>query len=681
MHRPGSARPVLAMNFKSKLWIAAQTVAALIAVSYALASWQSSGLSVFLVVLALAIATGTMKMSVPGVEGCFSTGYIFIIWGLANLSLGETILLAWMSVSVQAWWRPRKPPVPIQFVFNLSMAAVATTAGSFTFSACRNLPGGHFAHILASAVVYFLVNTFSVAVIIGLTEGRSAISVWTSSFRWSLPHYAASASLVGLTDFLGNFAGRGAALGILPVAYLVYQTFVMHENRMKQALQRAEQERKHCEETANLHLRTISALALAIEAKDQTTGHHIHRVQTYAMEVARDFGLSAVEEEALRAAAILHDIGKLAIPESIISKPGKLTPEEFGKMKTHTVVGAEIVESIAFPFPVAPLVRAHHERWDGSGYPDGLRGEEIPLGARILSVVDFLDALTTDRQYRSALPLEKVMALIVSESGKSFDPRVVEVLVRRCDDLQRVARETMPEHPIVLSTGAAVDRGGAPDAGYATGSAERAGRMAPDRFGHEAALLSALAGRIAGCTGSLVDDLGAIAQALRELIPFQTLALYERSGDLLECRLAVGEEAEFFHELQVESGVGVSGWTVVNRTPLVNGNPVTEFGVSSKVPSGFNLLSAISVPLESEFGPLGALTLYNRAPNAFDSSHLRALLAVSSSLAYRLRADSMFPGIAPALESDAENADVGRQIAALGLSLLGETVPDRSPRL
>ena len=663
------------MNLKSKLWIATHTSAGLIAVCYGRATWHSSGRGVFLILLALAIATGTMKMAVPGIEGCFSPGYIFIIWGLANLSLGETIVLAWSSVFVQALWRPRKPPVPVQFVFNLSMAAVATTAGSFTFSACRNLPGGHFAHILASAVVYFLVNTFSVAVIIGFTEGRSAVSVWTSSFGWSLPHYAASASLVGLTDFLGNFAGRGVALAILPVAYLIYQTFVMHGNRMKQALERAEQERKHSEDTANLHLRTIRALALAIEAKDQTTGEHIHRVQTYAIELAKDFGLSPDEEEALRAAAILHDVGKLAIPESIISKPGKLTPEEFGKMKTHTVVGAEIIESIAFPFPVAPLVRAHHERWDGSGYPDGLRGEEIPLGARILSAVDFLDALATDRQYRSALPLEDVMSLIVSESGKSFDPQVVEVLVRRCYELERLARETMPRDSIVLSTGAAVHRGGAPDAGYARGSAEGAGHIAPDRFEHEAALLSALAGRIAGCTGSLADDLRTIAQILRELIPFRTLALYERRGNLLECRLAEGEEAEFFRGMRIESGIGVSGWTVANRTPLVNGNPATEFVVSSRVPFGFMLLSAISVPLESEFGPLGALTLYSQSPNGFDSSHLRAMLAVSSSLAYRLHAESMLLTIAPAQESASEIVDMARDIAVLGRSLQGETAP------
>ena len=127
----------------------------------------------------------------------------------------------------------------------------------------------------------------------------------------------------------------------------------------------------------------------------------------------------------LRAAALLHDIGKLAVPEHIISKPGKLTREEFEKMKIHPVVGAEILERVRFPYPVTPIVRSHHEKWDGTGYPDGLKGEDIPIGARILAAVDCLDALASDRQYRRALPLDEAMQKVVSEAGISFDPKVV----------------------------------------------------------------------------------------------------------------------------------------------------------------------------------------------------------------------------------------------------------------
>src|SRR6059058_3595522 len=182
---------------------------------------------------------------------------------------------------------------------------------------------------------------------------------------------------------------------------------------------------------ANLHLRTIEALALAIEAKDHTTHEHLQRVRVYAIEVAKELGVAGPEMEALHAAALLHDIGKLAIPEHIISKTGRLTPEEFEKVKIHPVVGAEILERVRFPYPVVPIVRAHHEKWDGSGYPAGLKGEQIPIGARILSAVDFLDALASDRQYRRAIPLQEVMARLTQESGKSFDPKVVDVLQRR----------------------------------------------------------------------------------------------------------------------------------------------------------------------------------------------------------------------------------------------------------
>src|SRR5204862_114994 len=150
---------------------------------------------------------------------------------------------------------------------------------------------------------------------------------------------------------------------------------------------------------------------------------HRRRVRVYAVEIAKQLKFPEEQLEALRAASLLHDIGKLAVPEHIISKPGKLTPEEFEKMKIHPIVGAEILERVEFPYPVVPIVAAHHEKWDGSGYPKGLRDQEIPIGARILSAVDCLDALASDRQYRRALPLDKAMQIVAGESGKAYDPQ------------------------------------------------------------------------------------------------------------------------------------------------------------------------------------------------------------------------------------------------------------------
>src|SRR5499425_3284035 len=247
--------------------------------------------------------------------------------------------------------------------------------------------------------------------------------------------------------------------------YWIYRSYRLYLGRL-------EDEKRHVEEMANLHLRTIEALALAIEAKDHTTHDHLQRVRVYAIEVAKELNVTGPELEALHAAALLHDIGKLAIPEHIISKPGRLTPEEFEKIKIHPVVGAEILERVRFPYPVAPIVRAHHEKWDGSGYPAGLAGEAIPIGARILSAVDCLDALASDRQYRRRLSLEEAMNAVVARAGTGFDPHVVEVLAANYREWEKLAWAGNSHAP--LTTDLKVANGDAPAAGLqSTGIPEK----------------------------------------------------------------------------------------------------------------------------------------------------------------------------------------------------------------
>ena len=244
-----------------------------------------------------------------------------------------------------------------------------------------------------------------------------------------------------------------------PPLYLVYRSYSLY-------LGRVEEQQKHILEMSRLHLRTIETLALAIDAKDDTTAAHLRRVQVYASEIGKELNLTALEMKALEAAALLHDVGKLAVPEYIISKPGKLTEEEFEKMKVHPVVGAEILERVQFPYPVVPIVRSHHEKYDGTGYPDGLAGEEIPIGARILSAVDCLDALASARQYRQAMPLEDAMRIVAEQSGKSYDPKVVAILQRRFRELELKAKAETNDL-VKLSSNIKVERGAAPATGFA----------------------------------------------------------------------------------------------------------------------------------------------------------------------------------------------------------------------
>ena len=202
--------------------------------------------------------------------------------------------------------------------------------------------------------------------------------------------------------------GPWLALFIFAPLYLTYRTYKVY-------LGRIEDERRHVQEMSDLHLATIEALALAIDAKDQTAQSHIRRVQVYAAGIAKALGMPDHEIQGVKTAALLHDIGKLAVPEHILSKPGPLTQEEFQKIRIHPQVGAEIISAVPFPYPVAPLILSHHERWDGKGYPQGLKGDEIPLGARILSVVDYFDALTSDRPYHRAM--EYNAALVAARAG------------------------------------------------------------------------------------------------------------------------------------------------------------------------------------------------------------------------------------------------------------------------
>src|ERR1700722_14642988 len=252
----------------------------------------------------------------------------------------------------------------------------------------------------------------------------------------------------------------------------------------------------------------------------------------YAVAVATDLYLPEDEIEALRAAALLHDIGKLAVPEQIINKPGKLTSEEFEKMKGHPIVGAEILERVAFPYPVVPVVRSHHEKWDGSGYPDGLTREEICIGARILAVVDCLDALSTDRQYRNALPLDEAMARVVSMSGTSFDPAIVNILQRRYVELEQMAR-AKPEGEIRLSLSSKnlhVERGHGPAAGFessesADGPSDKDFLSSIASARQEAQTLFELSQDL-GNSLSLVETLSVLSIRLRKLIPYDSMAIF-----------------------------------------------------------------------------------------------------------------------------------------------------------
>src|SRR5580698_7846469 len=451
-----------ARQIGARAFIAAMALAAFVCFALALLHWKSTDPVKFGCYLTAALVASSFKVTLPGIEGTLSMNFLFTLIGILEMSLPETLLIGLGRTLGQFYWKPARQPKPVQLVFNLSQVTVCSAAayGAYQLVSIHVLHGPGPLALLVAAITNFLCSTAAMSIIIGLTEDKPMAKVCTESYLWLFPYYLVGAAVAGFISFLNQHIGWQGSLLVLPPIYLMYRSYRLYLGKL-------DAEKQHAQKVSNLHLRTIEALALAIEAKDQTTGEHLQRVRVYAMELARELGLNEDETEALRAASVLHDIGKLAVPEHIISKPGKLTPEEFEKMKIHPIVGAEILEQVHFPYPVVPIVRAHHEKWDGSGYPNGLIGEAIPIGARILAAVDCLDALASDRQYRKALPLNDAMAKVASEAGISFDPRVVGILQRRYVELEKLANETPFQAPPKLSTDIKVERGLAPDAGFA----------------------------------------------------------------------------------------------------------------------------------------------------------------------------------------------------------------------
>ncbi len=629
---PEHSRSWRGLPFSAKLFIGITILGGLATLVYGGIHQTSNNIAEFICYLGIAVLASRLKVNLPGITGTLSVNFLFILIGVLDLSFSETLILGAISMIAQCFYPER--PKALQVAFNVCAGSIATALAYLAYH--QRL----ITHVVDSrpillglaATIYFIANAGTIATVISLTERRPITRILVDCYFWSFPYYLVGAGIAAIIVWLNHAFNWETSLLVLPAVYLIYRSYRLYLGKL-------EDEKRHVEEMANLHLRTIEALALAIEAKDHTTHEHLQRVRVYAIEVAKHLGVNGPELEALHAASLLHDIGKLAVPEHIISKPGRLSPEEFEKMKIHTLVGAEILERVRFPYPVVPIVRAHHEKWDGSGYPMGLKGAEIPLGARILSAVDYLDALASDRQYRRALPMREVMQKLALESGKSFDPKVVDVLLKRYENLERlVISKSSEDLNAPLSTAIKIDRGLEPAAGFENSTAT-------DYVGRETTFLSSIAAarqeaqalfelsQDLGASLSLGETLSVFSVKLKPMVPYDAIAIYIKRENELVAEFVNGDNYRLFSSLRIPIGQGLSGWVAHNRKPIINGNPSVEPGYLND-PSKFSTLrSALAVPLEGVAGIIGVLALYRGERDAFTSDHLRILLAVSGKMA------------------------------------------------
>ena len=583
----------------------------------------------FLVLLVLSVVTSIFKVNLPLARSgsTMSVSYAVDFASLLLLGPNETMLVALASAYSQCTFRIKERNPLHRTFFSMACLVITVQAAGFAYAYLGGPPADlHLPDLpkplVGAATTYFVVNTLAIATAIALSTRQSVFKVWNENFIWSAPSYFVGAGVAAISSWMvKEVSAQWITPLVLAPLYLTYRTYKVY-------LGRIEDEQRHVREMADLHLATIEALALAIDAKDQTSHSHIRRVQLYAASVAKAMGMSDNDVQGVKTAALLHDIGKLAVPEHILSKPGPLTPEEFQKIRAHPKVGADIVSSVPFPYPVAPLILSHHERWDGKGYPTGLKGEEIPLGARILSVVDYFDALMAERPYHKAMSFEAAIGLLKQESGKGLDPAVVGKFIELLPSLQEQAARL--ELAIRKSSADVTGQSpGRPATGLSIETPKK--NVFEDiALAHREIYALYEIAQAMGTSLGVSDTMALIAAKLSNLVPFSCAALFlfDEESETLRCRFASGIDAEVIQQIAVSNGEGLTGWVARNRRPLVNARPSADLEAAG-ITATTTLQSALVCPLLFNDQFIGTLSVYHTEAGFYRDDHRRLLDRVS----------------------------------------------------
>ena len=579
--------------------------------------WRAGPPTEWWVLAALTLFSGWAVLKIPGAPVNFSISDVFTL--TAAVAFGPeagTVIVALDSLAISA--RLRRAGLPLErILFNAAAPPLAMWVSAQVFFVASGMQPVY-VHprglevvgpwLLLFAGLYFVLNTFAIAVAVALHDRTGVVAIWRAHFQnlwFTFIGGALGAAFVVFALQLGTY---GLVLLLVPLLL----AFILHF-AYRNATGRVADQLQHLADVNRLHVSTIEALAHAIDAKDVVTHGHIRRVQRWAVALAERMGLqNELDVRAIEAAALLHDIGKLTVPEHILNKPGKLTTPEFERMKTHARVGAEILSEIDFPYPVVPIVRHHHENWDGTGYPDGIAGAAIPIGARILSVVDCYDALTSDRPYRRALPAEEASAIIQARAGTMYDPDVVGAFREVCAGGElAVVDPALDERAVPLpavSTVAAVDP---------TGSAPGDDVRLALELG-----VALSAGSVSGSPWQ------AAADALRTLPDVDSAIVFvvQETQQRLIPVATSGVSAGPLAQLSIPIGERLSGWVAATEQPMINADAALDL---FDVPAG-SLCSAVAALCPCPDGSRVVLTLYSSRPAIFSPVHPRLLAGVAA---------------------------------------------------
>lgn len=577
----------------------------------------------------LTLVSGSATVRLPSLPATVSVSETFVFTSVLLFGPSAGTLTVALDALVISFWSYRKGHPTYKILFNVCAVSVTLWFSSHLYYLLSPYEPLYYIDktkdiemrsllwpLLAFTLAYYGINTWLITIAIALERHAPTFKIWRENFIWIALNYFGGASVAALLVSYTRDVDYTFLLIIVPLLVVLYFTF-------STTMGRVEDSNRHLLQLNSLYMSTIETLAMAIDAKDQITHGHIRRVQFYAVGLAKSMGVTdEAQIRAIEAAALLHDMGKLAVPEYILNKPGPLTPAEFEKMKLHASVGADILSSIEFPYPVVPIVRHHHESWDGSGYPDKLAGSDIPIGARILSVVDCYDALTSDRPYRPRLSDKEALRILQERRGTMYDPLVV-------DTFARVHGTIVPDATAqpVPSSLRAIAAAASPPAAFVESRTARFEEIAASS--DEMLTLFDLARSLTASMG-IQDGTELIAKHLRRLVPSSACVffIYDVDADDLVATHASGEHAAHIKGLRIPIGQRLSGWVAANRQTIRNSDPVLDLGESARAMNP-RPRSCLSTPLLSGKTLVGVLSLYSSNKDGYSEDHQRIIEVVA----------------------------------------------------
>lgn len=628
-------------NLKSKVYWAVMLGLSLVLLSFAALGLEVFSLQQFgvlVVALAVSVFANQHQVRIPGTATEFSAKEIVVFWGIIWLGVPGGMLLAIVASLVRFNIFEKNK---FRWLFGVFSGTSATFASASVFYLVLGILTGFKAafvgeqiiawHWLAAAIVSMSATHYVLSAIFNslfqfLQDESSVIEIWKINFLRPPVGYVLSTGAAFLLHFLFLEFGLPFGFVVLPVTIISHFAYQLH-------LKRLEQKTKEIGEASRIHLATVEALATAIDARDQVGVGHVRRTQIYAVGLGEILDLTADEIKALNTSALLHDIGKLAVPEHILNKPGRLTPAEMEKTKIHASVGASILEKVNFSYPVVPTVKYHHECWDGSGYPEGLKGQNIPMTARILSVADAYDSLRGARPFRAGISRDDARKFLINGAGTQFDPKIVDIFLRNLKKFEAAIEAENLSYTTATQNieDSFIHSSDANPKSYVE-QIKRANREVFTLYELARTFSSAL---------NLEDTFSLFAEKIGGLVPYDTCVIYllEANGGEAKAVYAEGKNAPAMLHRTIKSGEGATGFVLKKRQSVCNVDPGLDFSVSQpELVREYSAMAAL--PLIADEKLLGAVSLYSSGLENYEDEHLRLLETVS-----RIASDAILKSI------------------------------------